>query len=75
MATQKHRDTLIWGIILIVIGGIFLLETLHVSVWHYVWRFWPLIFIAWGASKLYYGLKEKGEKEQASLPQDKGHEI
>jgi hypothetical protein len=61
MAKQKYRDSLIWGIILIVVGGIFLLETLHVRVWHYVWRLWPVIFIAWGANKLYYGLKERGQ--------------
>ncbi|MGZ7065222.1 MAG: LiaI-LiaF-like domain-containing protein [Candidatus Aminicenantales bacterium] len=60
MAKQKYRDSLIWGIILIVVGGVFLLETLHVRVWHYVWRLWPVIFIAWGANKLYYGLKERG---------------
>ena len=61
MAQAKHRDSLIWGVILIAIGGIFLLETLHVRVWHYVWRLWPVIFIAWGANKLYYGLKERGQ--------------
>jgi hypothetical protein len=61
MAKPKYRDSLIWGIILIVVGGIFLMETLHIRVWHYVWRLWPVIFIAWGANKLYYGLKEKGQ--------------
>jgi len=61
MAKPKYRDSLIWGIILIVVGGIFLMETLHVRVWHYVWRLWPVIFIVWGANKLYYGLKEKGQ--------------
>ena len=61
MAQAKHRESLIWGVILIAIGGIFLMETLHVRVWHYVWRLWPVIFIAWGANKLYYGLKERGQ--------------
>jgi hypothetical protein len=75
MAKQKHRDSLVWGLVLIVIGGIFLLETMHVRVWHYVWRLWPMIFVVWGASKVYYGLKEREKKGQAPLPQDKGHEI
>ena len=61
MAQAKHRDSLLWGVILIAIGGIFLMETLHVRVWHYVWRLWPVIFIVWGANKLYYGLKERGQ--------------
>ena len=46
MARQRHRDSLAWGVILIAIGGIFLLETLHVRVWHYVWRLWPAIFLS-----------------------------
>jgi LiaI-LiaF-like transmembrane region len=75
MAKQKHRDSLIWGVILIVVGGIFLLETMHVRIWHYVWRLWPVIFIVWGANKLYYGIKERDQKGQPALPQDKGHEI
>jgi hypothetical protein len=77
MAKQRHRDSLVWGIVLIVVGGIFLLETFHVEVWHYVWRLWPLIFIAWGGSKLYYGLKDRRAREEAlpAPPQDKGHEV
>jgi len=75
MAKKKHRDSLVWGLILIVIGGIFLLETLHVRIWHYVWRLWPMIFIVWGVNKVYYGLKEREKKEQPPLPQGKGHEI
>ena len=75
MARQRHRDSLVWGLILIALGGIFLLETFHVRVWHYVWRLWPVIFIVWGASKIYYGIKERDKKDEPSLPQDKGHEI
>jgi len=76
MARHRHHDSLVWGLILIAVGCVFLLETLHVRVWHYVWRFWPAIFIFWGASKLYYGLKEKGQQEAApAVPhQDEGHE-
>ncbi len=68
MAGQKHRDSLVWGIVLIALGMIFLLETMHVRVWHYVWRLWPVIFIIWGANKLYYGLKERERKEPAAPP-------
>jgi len=75
MARSRHRDSLVWGLILIVIGGIFLLETFHVRIWHYIWRLWPAIFIVWGASKLYSGLKERGNKGQVQVSQDKGHEI
>lgn len=79
MTRQKRADTLVWGVILIAIGSIFLLETLHIRVWHYFWhyfwRLWPAIFIVWGASKIYYGLKERDKKDEPVPPQDKGHEI
>jgi len=75
MATQKHRDTLIWGVLFIVVGAILLLETMHVRVWHYLWRFWPVIFIIWGANKLYYGIKERDKKSEPAPSQDQGHEI
>ena len=74
MARQKHRDSLIWGIILIVLGGIFLLEQFDVDVWDQVWRFWPVILIVWGANKLYLGLKERSERSETPAP-DKTHEI
>jgi hypothetical protein len=74
MARQKHRDSLIWGIILIVLGGIFLLEQFNIDVWDEIWRFWPVILIVWGANKLYLGLKERRERVEAPSP-DKGHDI
>jgi putative Mn2+ efflux pump MntP len=74
MARQKHRDSLIWGIILIVLGGIFLLEQFHIDVWDQVWRFWPVILIVWGANKLFLGLKERSERSETPA-RDKDHEI
>lgn len=65
---RKRNDPLIWGIILIVLGLIFLLQNVDVDAWGFVARLWPLILVLWGASKLYYGLKEKQEK--AEKPQD-----
>lgn len=62
MAKYKHRDPLAWGIILIVIGFIFLLYNINVKVWDYLARLWPVILIIWGIWKLYFGLKEGKEK-------------
>lgn len=68
MATTKRRDTLGWGLVLIVIGLIFFLDNLDVDVWDFVGRLWPLILIAWGAWKLYFGIKERtaGTEEDGS---------
>ena len=65
---RKRNDPLIWGIILIVLGSIFLLQNIDIDVWGFVARLWPLILVFWGAAKLYYGLKEK--QEQEAKPQD-----
>ena len=74
MAEQKKGNSLVWGIVLIIIGGIILLEQLDVDVFEHVWRFWPVILIIWGANKLWLGLKERGERSETPGP-DKDHEI
>ena len=74
MAKQRKSDTLVWGIILIVIGVDLPARQFDVDVWDSVWRFWPLILIVWGANKLYLGLKERNERSETPGP-DKTHEI
>ena len=59
MANPKKGNSLVWGIILIIIGGVILLEQLDIDVFDQVWRFWPVILIIWGANKLWLGLKEQ----------------
>jgi len=59
MAKFRRKDPLVWGIVLIVTGAIFLLENIDVEMWDLVARLWPLILIAWGAWKFYFGLKER----------------
>ena len=50
MRTEK----IIWGLILIFIGAVFLLNNFGVInfYWASVWRFWPIIFILTGANML-----------------------
>jgi uncharacterized membrane protein len=55
--SKKQRDNLIWGIILIVLGLLFLLDNLGFDAWRFLFKLWPLILIIWGAYKLYYGLR------------------
>lgn len=74
MADPKKGNSLVWGVILIVLGFLFLLDQLHVDIWDAVWRFWPVVLIVWGANKLWLGLKERNERSEAPGP-DKGHEI
>jgi len=74
MADKKKGNSLVWGIILIVFGVLFLLDQFNVDIWDSVWRFWPVILIIWGANKLWLGLKERNERSETPGP-DKGHEI
>ncbi len=74
MADKKKGNSLVWGVILIIFGFIFLLDQFNVDVWDAVWRFWPVILIIWGANKLWLGIKERNERSETPGP-DKGHEI
>ncbi|MFC2156758.1 LiaI-LiaF-like domain-containing protein [Acidobacteriota bacterium] len=65
MANGKRKDPLIWGLILIGIGAIFLLHNLDYDVWDYVGRLWPVILIVWGGWKLYFGLKANKDNPDA----------
>ena len=62
MAKYKRKDPLVWGIILLVIGFLFLLHNIDVAVGDSIARLWPLILIVWGAWKLYFGIKERREE-------------
>jgi len=48
-------DRLIWGIILLFIGGVLLLENFGVIdfYWRNVWSFWPLLLIIFGLNMLF----------------------
>jgi hypothetical protein len=53
---RKHSPSFVWPIILILVGGIFLLSNLGLfedNVWESIWRLWPLIFIAIGLDGLF----------------------
>jgi len=64
MANHRRKDPLVWGIILIVIGLIFILQNIDIDVWDIIARLWPVALIVWGAWKLYYGIKEQKEKSE-----------
>jgi len=66
---KKQRSALAWGIILIVIGLIFILDNFNIDVWDSLARLWPLALIVWGAWKLYFGLKERKEETPAPKPE------
>ena len=60
----KRKDPLVWGLVLIVIGLVFILENMGIDAWDYAWRFWPVILIIWGAAKLVDGLKNRPDNTE-----------
>ncbi|MBD3414217.1 MAG: hypothetical protein GF421_07305 [Candidatus Aminicenantes bacterium] len=58
MANKHRQENLAWGIILILIGAVFLLDNINVNVWNAFARLWPVVIIAWGAWKFYFGIKD-----------------
>ncbi len=67
MAKKAGKEPLIWGIILITVGVLFLLK---INIWYVLAHYWPVILIIWGAYKLYYGLKERKEEPEAEIVQE-----
>jgi len=64
MAKKGRKDPLIWGIILIIIGLVFILHNFDVDIWSFIARLWRLVLIIWGAWILYIGIKESQDKSR-----------
>jgi hypothetical protein len=64
----KRKDPLVWGLVLVIIGLIFILENMGLEAWDFAWRFWPAVLIVWGAVKLIDGIKNRAEDKSAPRP-------
>ncbi|MFC2161528.1 LiaI-LiaF-like domain-containing protein [Acidobacteriota bacterium] len=47
--------------VLIIVGALFLLQN-TIDIWWTIARLWPVLLIAWGALKLYNGLKDREQE-------------
>lgn len=48
---HHHEGSFVGGIVLIVVGLVFLLNALGFvswDIWNHIWQFWPVILIIWG---------------------------
>ncbi|HYG83340.1 MAG TPA: DUF5668 domain-containing protein [Verrucomicrobiae bacterium] len=52
MAQKRNsdkNDSLVWGIILVALGVIFLLQELfNIEIFSQIWQFWPVALIVFG---------------------------
>jgi len=54
MANTK-KESLFWGLIILVLGLLFLLKNfgLEINVWHLLGKYWPLILVYIGVKNIY----------------------
>ncbi|TAK23903.1 MAG: hypothetical protein EPO26_07475 [Chloroflexota bacterium] len=55
---SRRRGGLVWPLILIAVGAIFLLQNFGIlapNAWHQVWRLWPLVLVLIGIEILFRG--------------------
>jgi hypothetical protein len=72
MSTYRHhRGSIFWALILIAIGGLFLYRNFNSAVhpWHLMAKYWPVVIIFWGISKLidYFHVRKHPETAPRSL--------
>ncbi len=60
MSISKN-DTLFWGVLVLLLGVLFLLKNLglNLNIWHFLGKFWPMILIFIGAKNIIIHLSRK----------------
>ncbi|TAM83183.1 MAG: hypothetical protein EPN47_06180 [Acidobacteria bacterium] len=68
---RHHRGSIFWALTLIAIGAIFLYQNFNpiVRPWHLIAKYWPVLIIFWGLSKLidYFHARNHPEAQPHSL--------
>lgn len=61
--SKRKQESLFWGIVLLLIGAVFLMSNLGVDidVWEVLGDYWPVILIAIGAKNIWqhYNIKKQ----------------
>lgn len=65
-----RRGSIFWALTLIAVGGIFLYQNFNPSIhpWQIIAKFWPLLIIFWGASKLIDYLQAMAQPDKVAPP-------
>ena len=56
---------------LIIVGAVFLLNTLGIFPLHHILRFWPVLLIALGINMLHSRLSDAGAPDQPPVEQNR----
>ncbi len=68
MSKKTSADMLIFGLVLLALGTVILLENFGVDLhlWSVVAKWWPLILILFGALKIKRALQERSERDASA---------
>lgn len=74
---MRQRRSLIGPLVLVGLGLLLLYSSLRANwaPWEVVWRYWPLILIAWGLGKLWDHLRARDSAEPSSPSRFTGGEL
>jgi DUF4097 and DUF4098 domain-containing protein YvlB len=76
MSNGYRKDSIFWALTLIAVGGLFLYTNFHdFRPWHIIAKYWPLLIIFWGLSKLYAYFKYRDDPNVPAGPFISGGEI
>ena len=62
--SKRKQESLFWGIVLLLIGAVFLMSNLGVDidVWEVLGEYWPVILIAIGAKNIWQHYNTKKQQ-------------
>ncbi len=78
MSTYRHhRGSIFWALTLIGVGILFLYQNFNPAVrpWHLIAKYWPLLIIFWGISKLIDYVQARSHPETAPRSLFSGGEV
>ncbi len=66
--SKRTSDSLIFGIVLLVLGTAFLLRNFvpELNFWPYIAKFWPLILIGFGLIKIRRALAQRANRNETA---------
>ncbi len=72
-----RRGSIFWALTLIAVGGIFLYQNFNPAIhpWHIIAKFWPILIIFWGLSKLIDYIQAQAHPETAPPSFFSGSEV
>ena len=68
MSKKRTADSLVFGLILLALGTVFLLDNfgIDIEVWKLLAKYWPVILIVFGALKVRRALAQRMESNEGA---------